>query len=168
MRNKNKRANIIDIFVIAVFIFALSISFLFGKLILDEFTDQLGGENDTLLSNKSKEFINYNNDAYIPVFESIFVFVMAGLFIATLISAFFIRSHPVFFIIAIVLMGLFIFVNTIIGEVYDTVSKTSGVASTADSFNVLNFVMDQFPFFMIIFGIIVAIVLYSKISSEDI
>lgn len=166
---KFKKANVIDLFVIAAFVFAFGITILLGKVIMGEFADELGeGSNSSIMSNKSQEFITRGDNTYVPVFTANFIFIWVGLFIATIISAFFIRSHPAFFVIAIIILGIYTWLNAVFSDVFTQLSSVSNVATTADQFSVVTFVMENFPFFMIIFGIIVAIVLYSKLSVEDV
>ena len=94
--------------------------------------------------------------------------LVSFLIIATIISSFFIRSHPVFVVIGIILLGIFTFMNAVYSDIYHEMTITEELASTADEFGVVSFVMDYYPFMMVLGGAVIIIILYSKLSQGDI
>lgn len=147
--------------------FAMGLTILFGRLLLTSFNTELGDNSTTPLSPVGLQILQDNNERYTPVFQSVFVIVWIGLFLATIVSAFFIRTHPVFFVVGIFILAIYTLMNAIYSDIYGEVIATEELAAAGTQMSVITYVMQYFPFFMIFFAVIVVIVLYSKISPGD-
>lgn len=143
------------IVVLPIFIFSLFI----GVYIIDEFDTQMSAMNET--PNVSKEIINKGYNAF-SVFDELILFVTVAFGITTIVSAYLIRSHPVFFFISFMLTGILMFVAGIMTNVYEKFASTSTFSSIATSFPIIQQIMYHLPEIVLIFGGLVAIAMYSS------
>jgi len=92
--------------------------------------------------------------------------LLVTLMLSVLISAYFIDTHPAFFIVAIVLLIAFgIFFNVMEGTYDMFVTGSEDISTEANKFTIIPYVMQHFTTMMISFGILVAIVMYAKHQS---
>ena len=123
------------------------------------------GIQSTDLSDTAKTSVQWASDNYISTFDGIFLALAVFGLLAIAITAFYIDTHPVFFVVAILVFGLLSLVWAVFGNAYQEVAGSQDLAGIADQFTNMSFIMQYFPFYMLVVGFIVAIVLYSKIQS---
>jgi len=99
----------------------------------------------------------------VNVFDYMFVFFAVGLGMFSVISAFFIDSHPIFFILSvIILIPIVILTSAQMTNAFDAFISTSVFSSVANSFPYTVLLMRNLPLFCLILGILVAIVMHGK------
>jgi glucan phosphoethanolaminetransferase (alkaline phosphatase superfamily) len=102
--------------------------------------------------NSSMDFLDY-----------FFLMVFIGMFIAMIILAFMIRTHPALFIPYILLMVITIVVSVAISNAYYAFSLEETLASTISAkFPIADYLMRNLPLEIGIFGIVLLIIMYSK------
>lgn len=110
---KSKKGNVTDIMIIGIFIAVLAIvlvvlTFAFDLIAVDleaDFTER----NET----QALDIIQTTNTDYPSLWDGAIIMLFLGLWMATLISSFFLDSHPVFFMI-----GVFVLIPMMIVMVY--------------------------------------------------
>lgn len=95
----------------------------------------------------------------IGLFNSMSILILLGLIIMTLVSAFFIQSHPVFFFISLIVLGVAVMLAVVYSNVYQTITEDTNFGSTASSFPVTNLLMQYLPFLIAIIVIALLIIL---------
>ena len=103
-----------------------------------------------------------NKDRFITIFDNGFLFIFGGLQLALLISAFYIRTHPIFFVVAIMIITVFAWVTFHISNIADEFGMDSDFVGIYEEFNIMRYIMRNLPIFEIIFGFIALTVLYMK------
>ena len=156
----NKKGNIVDILYLGVIIFTFAILTIIGGKILgdvkDQFNSTVGIENSTI------ERMNMFEEKYTPTFDGLFIFILGALSVVVILSAFFVRTHPAFYFIAVIAMILFIFINAILGYGFNKIATAEEFIEVANEFTVMNFVMGNFPVIMLLISFVIIIVLFSK------
>lgn len=150
----------LDILGIFVMLFITGVVVLFGYLILSNFSGL--GLGDVFESYISKGLVA------LRVFNYGFLFLLAGFGIGSVIGAFMIDTHPVFFVISIILTLFFVFIGTTITNVFEGFVTADELTATAEQFNIMVLIMRNLPKIGIIWGSIIAIVLYGKIRGRGI
>lgn len=157
----NKKGDWISYMFAAVVIFMLGIVIIIGKLAVNEVTIDLNASSE--LGNESKEIMNTFNANYIGLWDNLFATIFIGLFLAMCISAYFIRSHPIYYFIFIVIIAVFSLINMLLADFFHELMSNAELSVYANEFSKMAWFMGtKFPFFMLIFGILLGIIFYSK------
>jgi len=70
-----------------------------------------------------------------------FLFVFVCLTIFVLLGSFFIDEHPIFYIIAVVLVVIFLTVAAMLGNTFDDFASDDGISVFADNFTYIPFIL---------------------------
>ena len=100
------------------------------------------------------------------IMDSIFSIVFFGAFFVIIAAAFFIRSNMAFFIIGLLIVVIFGFIAAVLSNTYqEYVSSDPDLLTfVQDNFTLSNHIMNNYPIYAIVLGLVVLIVLYAKIS----
>lgn len=100
-------------------------------------------------------------------FDYMFILFAVGLSGFSIMSAFFIRSHPIFFVFsAIFLLPLSILLSAQATNVFDAVATTEPFVPVSNAFPYIFMFMHNLPSFCLITGLLIAIALYAKPVGE--
>lgn len=105
-----------------------------------------------------------NAQTAVKSFNIGFAIIIFGLGFADIISAFLIRTHPVFFVIFIILTILNGLIIPLFSNAYYSFATTSGL--DVSQFTLLDWIMKNINFLFAGFSFITAIVMFSKTRSE--
>ena len=156
----NKKGSIGDVFFISVFIFLLAIVFVVGWVIHSKVNDEF--QNNPSIVDQGKTMMQNSTDDYISLFDGIFLTIIVGLWIGTIILAFQIDIHPVFFVLTIIVFAILVILTALFGNAFYTFANNANIVSYADDFTIIPFVMNNFVTVMIVLGFSVALVMYAK------
>lgn len=156
------KGSLFDIIFVTIFIFVFAVSFFFGYIIMDKFKAEVNQTNTIDVS-----YIQTGQDAFL-IFDGLMVFVIAMLFISVIISAFLIDVHPVFFVISLIFLVLSIFVGAQISNIFIEFSQASDIAVATSNYPLTIYLFQNLPTIILVFGIIISIVIYSKIRQGGI
>ena len=154
----NKKGNIPDVFYLVLTVVVLAIIFMASWTIMNQMKPSL----DAKLTGDVAHNATANALQAIGSFDYLLIFIMVGLLIATIISAFFINTHPVFFVLSLLMFILFMIVVPVLGNVFDAFAGDSGMSEAAEEFNVTTSFMDDLPKYFVVMCGIVLISLYAK------
>jgi len=157
---KNKKGNIQDPFLAITIFFGMAIAFIIFYYLTIEFQIQL----NPILDNTVSADILAETVTALGMFDMIFVVVVVFLMISVMISAFFIRSHPIFFFVLLPLLGLSIMIAAIFSNAFETFSEEERLSVAVEEFNLTRYVMDKLPYFIGAFFILMLIFLVSRIG----
>ena len=160
----NKKGSIQDLIFIIVVALVFSFFLLIGYKITDEFNTKIQARTD--MDSYGKTAVSTINNHFPGIMNNMFLFVIVGLAITTIILASLIKTHPIFLVFFIVALILVIFFAAIYSNVYQTMASNSALSSQANKMTIPAFVMNYLPFIIGIFGIILAIVMYKTWSNE--
>lgn len=105
--------------------------------------------------------IRSNAQAGINTFDFILLICYISLHLGILVTAFFLRSYPIFFLVGLILAIILPMVAAPISNVYtDSIITDSNLSTYAADIPITNYVMEKLPLFEIIWSIITLIVLF--------
>lgn len=161
MALKFKRGSLVDVGFVAVFIIALAISAVFIVNITGKVKDGLGATgkvNTTLLSKVN----TVNSYADLTI-----VFILFSCMLASWISAFFVRTQPIYFFIFLVGLIIIMVAMPTVANIYLQVTNaTADISATSITyFPKTNFIINQFPLVILLYAIITGVILYSGTTS---
>ena len=163
----SKKGSLFDLVVIAVFVFAFSVSCLVGYVVLDQFNDFNDDENNTQLSERGGNITNNLQGTYGVLFDGLIVFLLAGLAVALIVSVMLIRTHPGFLWVSLFMLVIFGMIFFVLQETYVEFSEEQifNTTNATNVFNVTQYVMENYLTIFIIIGLVAIIVMYAKFGS---
>jgi len=156
---KCKKGTILDFVFIALMLFIFGVVSVVMYPVLIEVND---GMAEGGITGEPLEIIQDVEDKYVNITDGIFLFILIGLSIATLIGALMINTHPAFYFIMVGLLVFFAILNGIFGNAFAEIANSPTVVDHSDQFLIINFVMQNFPLVMLVISIVIVIVLFSK------
>ena len=154
------KGNILDIALLTVFLFAFAFIVLLSHVILDEFETAVAG------TDVNTTYID-QGQAAVGMFDAMFIFVTIFLGIAVMISAFFIRTHPIVFVLSFILLMIFTVISSFFTNTFIEIVDIEPFATAVNSFPAMLNVMQNLPLIMTIIGVMVVIALYAKGGGES-
>ena len=148
------KGNILDIPIILIVLFVFAIVVLTSFTILDKFGTIAG-------DNINQTYITQGENA-LRGFDAGFLLLVIGFFIGTIISAFFINSHPVFFIISFLGLIIMVTISTVFTNAFIEIASTPGLVDTGNQFPITVAVFQNWPILVTLLGGIILIVLFIK------
>jgi hypothetical protein len=161
----NKKGNVMDTGFIVVIAFAMFIGGLFYFTVFDSFTGGL--INSTGLHNVTNQQLTMHRSNVYKTFDSVFSLLFFGAFFAIIASAYFIRTNMAFFMIGVLIVTIFSFVAATLSNAYSDILLSDGTLRTfvTTNFTLSNHIMENYPLYTVILGMLLLISLYAKISS---
>lgn len=141
--------------------FIIAVLFIFGVTVLISVKVLGAWQSAYAWEGVSQEVIQDGMNA-MYVFDYMFVFLAVGLSMASLIGAFMIKSHPIFYIFSTVVLSLYIIVSAAMTNAFDKLAAADGIAAIANDFPMMVTFVRNFPIFFLVSGIVIAIVMYGK------
>ena len=144
----------VAIFVIAIGIFVAAI--LFSDLsTLGIFTDTASGVKALAQGTAAVNTFNYG-----------FLIIAFALGAGAVAYGFLYPSHPIFIILGVIMLVLSMVTTPIISNAFGTFLEDSHAAGVASSFPLIVWLMgDPLPIFITVFGVLLIIVMYSRLRS---
>jgi hypothetical protein len=161
----NKKGASVDNFFIMITFFGLAIFFLAVMLFWNGISD---ATNDLWTSSEQGPQIRENAQAAVDTFDFILVLVYFGLHLGILAMSFLLRSHPVIYVAAILLIAILALVAAPISNAYVDLTIDTEVAVISGDIPMTNYILQNLPKFEIIWGLITAIVLFGFARYEGI
>jgi hypothetical protein len=163
---RNKKGSIIfDSIWIIVFLVAFGLITIISYMLYTNWVNDAG----PMLSNPDN--VNSNlfakADTALKSLDYMFIFIIVGLTIMLIISAFSIQSHPIFFFISLIALVVIIIISAQFSNVFHDITHADEFINSSNQFSLINKVMDKLPFYITLMVIITLIVLYGK-SKYDI
>lgn len=155
----NKKGTILDFLYIVVILFIFGIV---SMIMFPVFKEVNRGLNESGVPVEQLQLSVDIEDKYVNITDGIFLFILIGLSIATLIGAFMINTYPAFYPIAAFLLGIFAIVNSILSNAFSEVADAPTISDYSSQFLITNFVMNNLPVIMLVISFIIVIVLLAK------
>ena len=159
-----KKGNaVFDTLVIVFALIAVAIASISLMGPLNEVKDDI--QNDETFHNESKELAaNLTND-YNGFWDNTLIFILAMLWFFGIISAFFIDSHPIFFLIAVILLFIVFYVVALLANETVVLMNEGENANYVQYYPKTVWVFEHLVEITIIMAFSFVLVLYSKFRS---
>jgi len=160
---KNKKGDILDIMVLLITLTVFAIVFFVFAYVVPQLTDGLS----TAGLNNSAEGIDAIETLEtfgVSGLQNGFFLIFSGLVMGIMVSSFFIRTHPIFIFLYIILLGLSIVLSVYMGNIYETLTENPIFAETLASQTIINIVMNNIVLVILGIGALSLIVIFAKYS----
>ena len=160
---KNKRGNIFDIAFIIVMGFSVMFSILLYFQQWDNITTDLIATSE--LNNVTKQQIQMHQNNTSVAWDRMLVLIFFTAFFSIMASAFFIESNMAFFFIGVIITSIFTYIAAILSNAYQEILLGDSALATyiQSDFTLSNHIINNFPKYSAILGVLVLICLYAKI-----
>jgi hypothetical protein len=162
---KNKRGSARDVMLGAVMIFGFALLSVVMFATTNDIYDALLNQSIINDTNSSKQAIQDSQNLLTRLDYLVFM-VFLGVLFSLIVTSFFVSAHPVFFFP----FSLFLLITTVISGilsfVWDNILATTFFSGVQSSFPITNFILNNFPLLMTVFGIVTLVVLYAKIPKS--
>jgi len=156
----NKKGFVGDIIFILIVLFLTVISTLVGYTIYNKYVE--GTADMEIFNTSANNNITAMGQTTMKNFDYLFIFIVVGLIIMTIISTFSIRTHPIFFFISVLLLILAIIFSGTFANIYETFIGTEAFAEAGTQYTVMGYFMSHFPTMILLIGAILLIILFAK------
>lgn len=163
---KRKKGFVGDFFLYMIMIFVLGLSILLIYYAIS--TINTGWQGIPGVSGQPKTIMQNFNDRFVNVWDSWFLLLAIGFFITILILAFALRSHPVFAMLAILVIIIMGVIAVHFANAYTNVAGSAGLVDISSQFVFMTFIQQNLPFIVLILGAIFVIVLFAKTRTTNI
>lgn len=162
----SKRASGIgDIIFIFIIMFVLALVIITIQPVRREMETEF--LNDTSINETAKDFLEDTNKMQENFWDNMGVIILVFLTLVLMVSSYFIDSHPVFFVVFVLLAIFFLVVAAIMSNAYIELSVDSDLASSVAVYPKINWIMSKWPFVILIQAVLVGMVLYTKFRLLD-
>jgi len=152
---------VMDLIVACIVLLILSVSLLFGSVLLDRV-----GERDIINGTIAETHITNTKQALFA-FNDWFPFVFAGMIVAIAIGAYFMQTHPVFLVAAVVILIIFIMISGIMVNSFHEFAGAEVFADVVDEYDNVTTMWDHMPLLLLIAAIPILIALYGKRGTSN-
>ena len=163
MAYSNKRGQtIFDTIMLLIVLFILAAAAIVGAMVFSGVNDEI--QADTDISTEAKTAMTTVNDGYSNWFDAAILSALIFFWALLLITSFMIDTHPVFFIVTVVLLLAVFVVSMYIANAYEELATDEDLSSFADKFPFTTFIFQNLLKIMIVIGLSTGVALYAKFS----
>ena len=153
--------DILDIFYVCIVILVFIIAFFVLSLVMTQFSSST---NETLSDSTSQYVITAGKNTF-QVYDAGLVVLLFGAFASIIISAFFIKTHPVFFFVSLLVFVIVLMILPIFSNIAFDVANSTQIKDEANKYPLAVNIINNIGFYAMLAGAIILIVLYAKIST---
>lgn len=157
------KGSVLDVIIIPIVAFVLIITVIFTYMFLSQF-NLIAAD---VLSSEAQVFLQESLVQYL-FWDQAIIILIGGLFVVTLVSAAMINAHPIFFVGAVMLLIAFIFIGSMITNIFIEIVSNPQLSPTANLFPLSIQFFQNLPLFITVFTIAVAVVMFSFGGRRDV
>jgi len=152
-----------DILMLMLFLFMFAICTYIALTIYNEYRDRTQGTMD---ESATEKLIMDNAIKTLDILDYCFLMLFMGLTISTVITAFFIRSHPVLFVLSLILLFIILVMAVVFSNVFEKFGEQAAIQNATDTYTIIPEIMGKYPLYMLGVFILVALAFFAKAKME--
>jgi len=160
IRRSKKGNAVLDAMFIVVLLITFTLAVIMIKEPYDEIHEAINA--DPNLSNESKAYMNDYHERYPKIFDGGFLTIFIFLWMAGIITSFFVDTHPIFFIIIVALLVIVLFVTGLLVNSYEEITDTDAYNSIKADFPKSHFIISNLVEVIIVVAASMTIALMSR------
>jgi len=165
--NRKGIFEVIVFLIVAFIVFLFFASWMYGFGLITEQVEGLGiTDNNINLTDAGKNTFGQVNSA-LPALKWIALVMVIGMIMSIMISNLFVKAHPAFFIVYILITIVSVVLAVSISNAYESLlTSANPLTDTLQSFGAMDFIMLNLPIWALIVGIMGAIFLFIGITLD--
>lgn len=148
------RGSMLDLPVIIIVLFGFGIACIIGYTILSAFEAKI--TNTHFLS------VIGNTKTALQLMDGGLVFIQVMLMLTTLVGAFMIRTHPIFFAVSTILLMISVMISAVFSNVYEEFVGEPAFSVAVAQYPMSMIALDKLPITLSVIGIVLLVVMYGK------
>jgi hypothetical protein len=159
----NKKAELTDMLIFVITIFILAIGFFILMFIVPSIT---GGLRTSGLNNSAEgERAIAGLDDFGNIINNGFLMLFVGLCASMMVTSFFVRTHPIFLFLYILIFGITILLSFYLGNAYHQLIENEVFSSMVDTATFSNFIMSNIAEITVALSALSILIVFAKFSS---
>jgi len=138
----------------------MSFGSVFGYMALSDVNTDIQADLD--ITPEAKNITGNLTTVYPSLMDNLFLFAFVLFIIFVLVSVFLIDTHPIFFIIAIIMLISVFIVGIFLANAYDDIATDSSVSAYSNAFPYTSWVNTHLVELIISIGLMMSIVMFIK------
>ena len=160
LKFKGKKASVFDILFLSIIFVFIIITWVISTKVVNDVKTNL---ETTSFNNTNLNKINNLN----TLWDDLLIFIIGGVTLAMWVSAFFIRTTPVFFFISLSILIILLVITPSIANVYENITNTTEFSTTSSVYYPkTTWLIQHYPTFILIISIITLILLFTGANEE--
>jgi len=162
---KKRNSEFGDIFLVMVMIFAIAIFVIILAYAYSQVEPRINTvlkTSHTVEENSNVTKILGQSSTALSRINVLFPLIIIGLFGFVFISALFIKSHPAFFFIGLIILGVALILGAVFSNVYKTITDDDTFAETEDDYNIMTLFMNNMPLIILLVFIAMGVILWAR------
>jgi hypothetical protein len=151
-----------DVIFMAIILFSFVLAAFFTYYAYDTFLDH--AHNQTVLTNVTEAMDVFDNTQtkVADKFDYVVFALLIGFVLAIIIGSLFVLVHPIFTIIYFIILIIAMVLSSVLAYIWNQISTMSQFATTLTAFPLSNFMLNNYPIFILAAGFIGMIIMYAK------
>ena len=159
-----KKGSLQDVIMMAIILLFVAMTVLLGYKVMTELDNEI--QTKDITNNVNARAASTKLVGYYPgVIDNSILFLAIGLGIVTLILAAMVRFHPVFVPFFFIGLTIVVFISGMFSNIYQEMAANSNLVTQADNLIFISNILENLPFIVGVFGIILMIVMYKLRNS---
>ncbi len=158
--HSSKKGFIGDVMTIVIFMFVMSLTILVGDLVLSSWNTQV--QNTPSMGSTAQTLTQNQTSGWINLWDGLFGVIFIGMSLAAAMSAYFIDTHPIMFVLVIIMLAVFIIASGAIANTYYGIETATGFSSFSLSFRLMHYIMNNLALYCLLEGALIGIALFTK------
>lgn len=152
------KGTVLDLFIILVLLFSSAIGILVAARIYNSFNEAWTpsyAEGTQIMSRA---------DTAVKTFNYGYLIFTLGLGLAAIIGAFMVPTHPIFFFLSLIMLGVVLLITPQFSNAYESFLGETEVSTIANDYPIMVNIMRHLPKILFGFGALVLVAMYGKIN----
>lgn len=154
----NKKSQIFDLIYLAFVLFMIAVVGLTVYKVIEAWNDETSG----IIDEENRAYTQTFEDRLPDYLQQIFIVVLFGVSIVSLVSAFLVNSHPIFYGFFMVLLGFLSWFNAMYANLWYSFSSDAAFGTLANSLPIINTIIRYYPLVLFVLGLIIGITMMAK------
>lgn len=157
-----KKGFIQDILMMMLFLFVFAITTYIALTVWNDYKDKTTDVMDTTYT----EEIIVHGTSSLMVMDYAFLMLFGGLLLSTIVTAFFIRSHPVLFVLSLIMLFVVLVMSVVYSNVFEKFEAQGAMQNATDTYTIIPEIMSKYPLYIFGTFILVALAFFAKARME--
>lgn len=166
LKSKKGYTGLEDVFYVLVYLFSAAIFLFIIYYAYGEIQEPI---TSALINSTSDGTNTFNYTSFgeqtsggITIMNALFPFILIGLIAMVIVSAMFIDSHPIFFFVSLIILGVVVLLAVVFSNIYQEITTSTEFGDAENEFSIVTLIMENMPFIVAAIIIITMIVLWSR------
>lgn len=162
----NKRGSIEDSIFIVILLFITALVFIFAYVINNAISTGAAPAFENISAGSSIGFTVVDS-IFEHTINYVYLAFFFGLIISLIITAFLTPTHPVFYLLSIIIFIALVLVSSIMSNMYESITSSATFTNAVHALPIMDYIMLHLPLISIVIGIIAAIIIFSRAGNAQ-